>query len=407
MNGSVKGNSDEAKPRNGPWKKPGTSFKSMESLNPHHQIDCRLEDCCASSSSGGKRMRGIPEVTSCEVPAIQAKFADAAATAELSQPGSSAGTRSGEEDGGLIGRTDCEVEDQDQDQEDDDDGGATRLSCASNGWISVIGRRRVMEDAVAVEEFGSYKFFAVYDGHGGSGVANACRDRLHQMLEARVRGWGGGLVDWDKVMRACFLRMDDEVGRGANGEIVGVGTGDDVGRAVNTVGSTAVVAIVAKGTIVVANCGDSRAVLCRDGVPMPLSRDHKPDRPDERERVEAAGGRVISWNGSRVLGVLATSRSIGDHYLKPFVISEPEVTVHERTQSDAFLVIASDGLWDAVSNEFACEVVRRCFDGQIKRRFSEGLTESTAADAAALLAELAMARGSKDNISVIVVDLKK
>lgn len=94
--------------------------------------------------------------------------------------------------------------------------------------------------------------------------------------------------------------------------------------------------------------------------------------------------------------------------MKPYVISEPEVTVYERTESDAFLVIASDGLWDVVSNEFACEVVRRCFDGRIKKRFPEGLNgSSTAAEAAALLAELAMARGSKDNISVIVVYLKK
>lgn len=89
------------------------------------------------------------------------------------------------------------------------------------------------------------------------------------------------------------------------------------------------------------------------------------------------------------------------------MISEPEVTVTERTELDDFLVIASDGLWDVVSNKFACEVVRRCLDGQIKRRISEVSSESTAGDAAAILAELAMSRGSNDNISVIVVELKK
>lgn len=52
-------------------------------------------------------------------------------------------------------------------------------------------------------------------------------------------------------------------------------------------------------------------VLCRGDVVVPLSVDHKPDRPDEKERVEVAGGRVTDWNGSCVLGVLATSRSIG------------------------------------------------------------------------------------------------
>nr|POF10603.1 putative protein phosphatase 2c 8 [Quercus suber] len=192
-----------------------------------------------------------------------------------------------------------------------------------SGLISVIGRQRMMEDAMkVVHEFVSvagnpYDFFGVYDGHGGARVASACKERMHAMLEK------------------------------------------------------------------------------------------EPDRADEMERVEAAGGRILNWNGSRVLGVLATSRSIGDHYLRPYVISEPEVTVTERTELDDFLVIASDGLWDVVSNEFACEVVRRCLDGQIKRRISEVSSESTAGDAAAILAELAMSRGSNDNISVIVVELKK
>ena len=82
----------------------------------------------------------------------------------------------------------------------------------------------------------------------------------------------------------------------------------------------------------------------------------------------------------------------------------------ERTKSDTFVVLASDGLWDVVSNEIACEVVERYLDGQIKMRFSDlpkGCTGDRAAEAAAMLAELAMARGSTDNISVIVVELKR
>ena len=55
----------------------------------------------------------------------------------------------------------------------------------------------------------------------------------------------------------------------------------------------------------------------------------------------------------------------GDQYLKPFVISEPEVTVSERTDSYEFIVIATDGLWDVFTNEAACEDVRKLFDGQI------------------------------------------
>ncbi|KAF9613665.1 hypothetical protein IFM89_009553 [Coptis chinensis] len=67
----------------------------------------------------------------------------------------------------------------------------------------------------------------------------------------------------------------------------------------------------------------------------------KPDRPDEMEGVEVVGGRVINWNGYRVLGVLATSRSI-------------EISITEHTEKDEFVILASDGLWDAMSNEMAC-----------------------------------------------------
>ena len=96
----------------------------------------------------------------------------------------------------------------------------------------------------------------------------------------------------------------------------------------------------------------------------------------------------------------------GDQYLRPYVISKPEVTVTKRTSKDEFLILASDGLWDVISSELACQVVRRCFSGQIRRiSADEGGIQSRAAEAAALLAQLAMAKGSRDNTSVIVVEL--
>lgn len=270
----------------------------------------------------------------------------------------------------------------------------------SYGSVSVIGGRKEMEDTVKVElgflSFNDgekkYDFFGVYDGHGGALVAEACKERLHRVLVEEIMEGkeGGGGVEWEKVMEKCFRKMDEEVVKD------------------KMIGSTAVVAVVGKEEVVVANCGDSRAVICRGGVAVPLSVDHKPDRPDELERVEAAGGRVINWNGHRVLGVLATSRSIGDQYLKPFVSSKPEVTVNKRAENDEFLVLASDGLWDVISNEFACQIIKRCLHGRMRRKSQGVVSESCrAAEAAAVLAELAMARGSKDNISVIVVELKR
>uniref|UniRef100_A0A0D9WJZ7 protein-serine/threonine phosphatase n=1 Tax=Leersia perrieri TaxID=77586 RepID=A0A0D9WJZ7_9ORYZ len=303
-------------------------------------------------------------------------------------------------------------------------------ACVSHGAVSVIGRRREMEDAVAIErtfmaaadagggaiggEEEEEDFFAVYDGHGGSRVAEECRRRMHVVLAEEVSrrpappSSSGGDVRWKEAMVASFARVDGEVvGSAAAAARVDDGGAKPSGSSFRTVGSTAVVAVVGRRRIVVANCGDSRAVLSRDGVALPLSTDHKPDRPDELERVEAAGGRVINWNGYRVLGVLATSRSIGDYYLKPFVSAEPEVTVIERTEKDEFLILASDGLWDVVSNEVACKIARNCLNGRASSMFPESVSGSSATDAAALLAELAVARGSKDNISVVVVELTR
>lgn len=144
-----------------------------------------------------------------------------------------------------------------------------RPAVVSHGSVSVIGRRRMMEDTVATEKLEPYYFFGVYDGHGGASVANACRDRLHKLLEKEVvqelACQVRGTVDWERAMTSCFLTMDREVGGAqANSEEYG-----------STVGSTAVVAMVGTEDIVVANCGDSRAILFSSGLAVPLSRDHK------------------------------------------------------------------------------------------------------------------------------------
>ncbi|PIN21005.1 Serine/threonine protein phosphatase [Handroanthus impetiginosus] len=283
------------------------------------------------------------------------------------------------------------------------------------GHVAMMGRRRVMEDAVTVAPSGwlagEYHFFAVYDGHGGAKVAEKCREKMHKCLEKHIEKAKKVPkeedFDWEKVMTECFSTMDEELEDDREDRAATVAGEERIAwwaaAEESMVGSTAVVVLVGKDELVVANCGDSRAVLCQSGVPVALSRDHKPDRADEKERIEAAGGKVINWNGWRVQGVLATSRSLGDHYLRPFVTSNPEVTVVRRSESDEFLIIATDGLFDVVCNETACKVVKKCLSGKRTRRVSD---ESGASEAAAILAQLAIVKGSRDNISIIVVQLK-
>ncbi|KAJ7535152.1 hypothetical protein O6H91_12G021000 [Diphasiastrum complanatum] len=316
-------------------------------------------------------------------------------------------------------------------------------SCPPHGLVSLCGRRREMEDAVAAvpsflharsdvagpscnycsskgsKELSSLHFFGVYDGHGGSQASLLCKDRLHHALAEEVTTvlatWSPGSVlsatdltaYWQKAMVACFSKVDAEV----DGNTEMRPDCEASASIPETVGSTAVVAVVGPSQIIVGNCGDSRAVLSRGGKAIALSKDHKPDREDELARVEAAGGHVIFWNGFRVLGVLAMSRAIGDRYLKPFIIPEPEVTCTPRMKDDECLILASDGLWDVLSNEEACDIARRCLAGHCRYRNHPGSPDNEidnplATAAAAILAKVALSKGSMDNISVVVVDLK-
>ncbi|WOL00705.1 hypothetical protein Cni_G09418 [Canna indica] len=295
---------------------------------------------------------------------------------------------------------------------------------ARYGMVSVCGRRRDMEDTVSIRlDFvqracgaaagGSHHFFGVYDGHGCSHVAVLCRDWMHKLVAeevSRVEPDSQSSAEWTELMQRSFSRMDAAVAAApSSGRPTPCCRCELQEPRCDNVGSTAIVAIVGSAHIVVANCGDSRAVICRGGAAVPLSSDHKPDRPDELNRIEAAGGRVIYWEGARVLGVLAMSRAIGDGYLKPYVTAEPEVTVTERREEDELLILGSDGLWDVVSNEAACDVARMCLrakgdddeDGD-----AGGRRDRACSTAAALLTKLALSRQSADNVSVVVVDLK-
>ena len=122
-------------------------------------------------------------------------------------------------------------------------------------------------------------------------------------------------------------------------------------------GTTAIVTFVTPTHILFANCGDSRALLCRDGEIGFVTVDHKPYLEEEKTRIEQAGGSVII---QRVNGSLAVSRALGDFDYKKvpglpntqqLVSAEPEVTLVERHPKDEFLVLACDGVWDVMTSQ--------------------------------------------------------
>ncbi|OWM75555.1 hypothetical protein CDL15_Pgr021719 [Punica granatum] len=153
-------------------------------------------------------------------------------------------------------------------------------------------------------------------------------------------------------------------------------------------GSTASTAVLVGSHLYVANVGDSRTVISIAGKAIPLSEDHKPNRIDERKRIESAGG-VIMWAGTwRVGGVLAMSRAFGNRMLKQYVVAEPEIQDQEVDEELELVILASDGLWDVVPNEDAVSIAR---------------AEEEAEAASRKLTETAYTRGSADNITCLVV----
>jgi len=231
------------------------------------------------------------------------------------------------------------------------------------------GRRPYMEDrSTAVMGLGTGDphtatrcFFGVYDGHGGDAASSWCKQKMHLNLVKQPEFPDNMAA----AMRTALLQTDREfLNKFPKSSL------DD--------GSTVVFAVIElhSSRLIVANAGDSRGVISRSGVAEALSDDHKPDRPDERARVEAHGGMVqqASLFGkfmgpyrvyTRVrTGGLAVSRGLGDGLLKQndLVIAEPEIREIHLAPGDEFMVLATDGVWDVFSNQQVVDFVRRHYN---------------------------------------------
>ncbi|VDP98675.1 unnamed protein product [Trichobilharzia regenti] len=254
---------------------------------------------------------------------------------------------------------------------------------------SMQGWRVEMEDAhVAKSELPSpfqyWSYFGVFDGHAGSRVSELCAAKLLDKLDPSCTELDTTLVKRGIVNG--FLAFDRDLASEDSNE---------------KSGSTAVVAFVTPTHIIMANCGDSRAILVRDNKPLLATQDHKPYNPIERRRISEAGGQVML---SRVNGSLAVSRSLGDFEYKQvfsrgateqLVSPEPDVFIIERKKEfDQVLLLACDGVWDVFENDTLTTYVlhRLCCLPSLVDVCSEILDTS-------------LHKGSRDNMSVLLVAL--
>lgn len=264
------------------------------------------------------------------------------------------------------------------------------------------GFRPTMEDEdvilqdIAISNWRNCSYFAIYDGHGGLDCVTYVRNHLHMNFGVALNDKGGldkssrVFQDICECLESSFLDTD-------NGFLKLVRDNDSVN---SECGSAAVVCLIFGGWIWCANLGDSRALLCRDGQALQLSLDHKPDRPDERQRIEDSGG-TISWG--RVQGLLAISRAFGDGRCKtePLVISRPEIRGELLTAQDEFMLMACDGVFDVFSNQDAVDFVRRHLATMPNGEQDPRET------AKALAHEAIHERGSRDNVTVMLICFKR
>ncbi|KAK9867824.1 hypothetical protein WJX84_007226 [Apatococcus fuscideae] len=275
-----------------------------------------------------------------------------------------------------------------------------------------------------------YLFAAVFDGHSGSKSAEYLSKELYTVLSEAIDDNAdteecviedtdtSGLccpLELSGVLRQSFVDMDIELLKWLQEHT----DGEEVES-----GATATVVLARKDKVVIANVGDSRAVLSRNGKPVDLSAEHRVSGKSdvvksEIQRVKAAGGWVAD---GRVCDLIAVSRAFGDrlfkqpdlhelahksvkdgmwpsemlekaHFTQDLLICQPDVTELALSEGDEFLILATDGLWDVISSKDAVKIAKDAFQ---KKRSCQEIAD--------LLTERAYRKYSSDNVAVIVID---
>eukprot|EP00257_Ricinus_communis_P018527 XP_015577265.1 probable protein phosphatase 2C 28 isoform X3 [Ricinus communis] len=270
---------------------------------------------------------------------------------------------------------DSSIEEENDAEEEEEEEEEPSSKHTRHGYHMVRGKMdHGMEDYVVAEKRKinghNLGLYAIFDGHSGRDVAKYLQSHLFDNILNEPNFWKNP----KGAIRKAYKNTDDEILDG----IVG-----------SRGGSTAVTAIlIDQEKLIIANVGDSRAVLCRNGVAKQLSVDHEPQK--EKELVESRGGFVSKKPGSvpRVDGQLAMTRAFGDGRLKDHITSEPNLIAKIIDKGVEFLILASDGLWKVMSNQEAYDCIRDLEDAQ---------------EAAEKLIAEALVRGSMDDISCIVV----
>jgi serine/threonine protein phosphatase PrpC len=240
---------------------------------------------------------------------------------------------------------------------------------SSVGNSEMIGKRSTSEDATVIAEnidsLGS--FYAVFDGHGGSKASEICGNILISELKSlfdasKPESFNNVFQSLEKIV--CEKCSPSE-------------------------GTTATIIHIKGDKLTCANVGDTRAILCSKSKSKQLSVEHKSTDRVEHDYIRSINGFVTK--DSRVQGVIAVSRSLGDHTLKEFLSSKPDILSVDLNQGeDEYVILCCDGVWDVLDND----EVRELIDPKL-----------SPSENARKIRDCAFSLGSTDNISSLVIKI--
>ncbi|XP_062240813.1 protein phosphatase 1F isoform X2 [Platichthys flesus] len=268
---------------------------------------------------------------------------------------------------------------------------------------AIKNTRRKMEDKhLALAEFNQLfgiqdgverAYYAVFDGHGGVDAATYTATHLHVALSKQEMLQS----DAATAFKTAFKHTDDMFRDKAKRERLRSGT-------------TGVVVLIQGQELTVAWLGDSQAMLVRKGEAVTLMEPHKPEREDEKQRIEDLGGCVTFMGCWRVNGTYAVSRAIGDFDQKPYVSGDADSSMVQLFGDEDYVLLACDGFFDTVKPSAVPDLVLDALQqlgdpegGDTQQKQSE---EIIGLRVAQHLVSHAKAAGSSDNITVMVVFLR-
>jgi protein phosphatase 2C len=259
--------------------------------------------------------------------------------------------------------------------------------------VSLKGLRNSNEDMHTISinhnkentKYAEVNVYGVYDGHGGKFVSTFLSNNLPIFFLSQkvVYPLKKDYVHtvYNKIQEILFTKYEDKATES---------------------GSTCLIVCHFKKNGIqylnILNTGDSRCVLCNsDNIAVPLTKDHKPDWPEEKNRILKLGGTITNDDGTPRIGSLSVSRAFGDKDESQYVTHLPDIFLYTLTDTDRFIIIACDGLWDVMSSDIAINlVIHHCYDADMKRINHE-------INIARKLAEKGIELGSTVNITCIGV----